>query len=297
MTDALRPEDLREGEMGLLPCPVDLETYAIALIVEEANEAGQMVGKWLRFGPDHARRDGLTARKGLSLELGDMLAAIDYGLAAGIVIPDVLAEQRKRKFAKLTDPTSLDDEGRRLAPVLTRPSPAPDKTAPVGEGIDLLTKAVGDIAAALTMAGAEAKINGWTAPYVAAINRADATPPAPEAETVASPAGESEEGVRFRRVLSSARGHLANVRAHGNAEANAAVVIAAALDAAEAALASPARNMVASEDQVEAAWTELKRICCSDASKAKRCIMVERHQFAAAIAAQQQSEHGEREDG
>lgn len=38
---------------------------------------------------------------------------------------------------------------------------------------DLLTRAVGDIAAALTLAGKEDKIADWTAPYVAAINHAD----------------------------------------------------------------------------------------------------------------------------
>lgn len=40
---------------------------------------------------------------------------------------------------------------------------------------DLLTKAVGDIAAALVLAGHESKIADWIAPYAAAINQADAS--------------------------------------------------------------------------------------------------------------------------
>lgn len=52
---------------------------------------------------------------------------------------------------------------------VTPPAPAPDN--------DLLTKAVGDISAALVMAGKEIKIAAWTAPYVEAINHADAATP------------------------------------------------------------------------------------------------------------------------
>jgi hypothetical protein len=96
----------------------ELTDYALGLLGEEAGEVCQMQGKWLRFGPDHARKDGLTARKGLSLEAGDILAAIDYGIAAGILDPATVAAQHKRKFARLTDPASVDDEGRRLAPEL-----------------------------------------------------------------------------------------------------------------------------------------------------------------------------------
>lgn len=44
---------------------------------------------------------------------------------------------------------------------------------------DLLTNAIGDIAAALTMGGNSKLINKWTAPYVEAVNRVDAFRPAP----------------------------------------------------------------------------------------------------------------------
>jgi hypothetical protein len=40
--------------------------------------------------------------------------------------------------------------------------------------VDLLTKAIGDISAALTMGGNDKLISKWTAPYVEAVNRADA---------------------------------------------------------------------------------------------------------------------------
>jgi hypothetical protein len=95
---------------------VTAETYALGLLVEEAGESAQMVGKWLRFGPDHTRNDGVTARKLLPVEVGDLLAAIDYATAAGVLDPDAVAAQRARKFAKLTNAASCDDEGRRLAP-------------------------------------------------------------------------------------------------------------------------------------------------------------------------------------
>ena len=43
----------------------------------------------------------------------------------------------------------------------------------VTQAADLLTKAIGDISAALTMAGKADKITEWTAPYVAAVNAMD----------------------------------------------------------------------------------------------------------------------------
>lgn len=98
--------------------PEALERYTIHLVAEEASEAIQMTGKWGRFGPDHARRDGLTARAGLALELGDVLAAIDFALCAGLIDPKKMLDQREAKFARLTDPDAVDDEGRQLAPPL-----------------------------------------------------------------------------------------------------------------------------------------------------------------------------------
>ena len=52
----------------------------------------------------------------------------------------------------------------------TTPLPSPD----AAEIVALLTKAVGDISAALSLAGKERAIARWTEPYVAAINAFDA---------------------------------------------------------------------------------------------------------------------------
>lgn len=63
-----------------------------------------------------------------------------------------------------------------------------EQARPAGEPVagdasamaDLLNRAVGDIAAALILAGKQAKIAKWTAPYIHALNDFDATPqPAP----------------------------------------------------------------------------------------------------------------------
>lgn len=98
-----------------------VEQYALGLLAEEPSELIQMVGKWLRFGPDHARNDGLTARRGLSLEAGDTLAAMDWAIAAGVLDVEVMMQQCSKKLARLCDPDAVDDEGRRLAPELANP--------------------------------------------------------------------------------------------------------------------------------------------------------------------------------
>ena len=63
-----------------------------------------------------------------------------------------------------------------IAFLLSRATPAPSDQAGL---VGLLTKAVGDITAALILAGKADKIAKWTAPYVAAINDADAKATAP----------------------------------------------------------------------------------------------------------------------
>jgi hypothetical protein len=95
-----------------------LETYALALLGEEAGEVNQMLGKWGRFGPDAPRRDGLTARRGLSLEMGDVIAALRYGVEAGVLDQKIIFAQAEAKYEKLINPLSVDAEGRRLAPAL-----------------------------------------------------------------------------------------------------------------------------------------------------------------------------------
>lgn len=92
------------------------DLYALGLLAEEMGETIQLVGKWLRFGPDHARSDGETARALLPTEMGDASAAIDFACLDGLVSFDAVVERHAAKKAKLLNPDSRDDEGRRLAP-------------------------------------------------------------------------------------------------------------------------------------------------------------------------------------
>jgi hypothetical protein len=92
------------------------DLYALGLMAEEMGEVIQLVGKWLRFGPDHARNDGESARSLLPMEMGDVAAAMDFASLDGIApFPEVIA-RREAKKAKLLSPDSRDDQGGRLAP-------------------------------------------------------------------------------------------------------------------------------------------------------------------------------------
>ncbi len=93
------------------------QDYALGLLAEECGEVVQVVGKCFRFGLDTPRgRTGPTARDLLHLELGDVLAAIDYAAARGVVDKAAIRKQRMAKRARLLDPKSRDARGRRLAP-------------------------------------------------------------------------------------------------------------------------------------------------------------------------------------
>lgn len=92
--------------------------YGRALLAEESSEIIKMAMKAERFGPHHARRDGLTAQRGLEMEIGDVLAAIDYLAAAGGIDMENVFEQHLTKIRRLLDDDATDDEGRRLAPDL-----------------------------------------------------------------------------------------------------------------------------------------------------------------------------------
>lgn len=103
----------------------EVETYALGLLCEEMGEAGQLIGKALRFGIDSVGvKDpltgnidmGVTARQRLNVELGDILAAIEYAIARGVVSGSEVIKTREKKLAKLLDPSSRDNCGRRLAP-------------------------------------------------------------------------------------------------------------------------------------------------------------------------------------
>lgn len=125
-------ERLRKAEMDMAGSPVEevipicallgeaadviADLYALGLVAEEMGEVVQLVGKWLRFGPDHARNDGETARVLLPNEMGDAEAAIHFACLDGLVSFSDVISRREAKKARLLDPASRDDEGRRLAP-------------------------------------------------------------------------------------------------------------------------------------------------------------------------------------
>lgn len=99
--------------------------YALGLLVEEMGEALQVIGKALRFGidtPGVKRLDGtvdmeVTPRKMMATELGDVRAAIDFGGMNQVFDVEETFVRRSRKLSKMTDPSQLDNLGRRLAPL------------------------------------------------------------------------------------------------------------------------------------------------------------------------------------
>jgi len=105
----------------------EAQRYALALLTEECGETLQTIGKAGRFGIDtpgvkHPYTGivdmSITPRTELEKELGDLMAAIDYAEAAGIIKASAVQSRRAEKFAKLTNPESLDNLGRKLAPTV-----------------------------------------------------------------------------------------------------------------------------------------------------------------------------------
>ena len=92
------------------------QRYAVALLGEEGCEIGQIAGKVGRFGLDSRRRDGSSAADLLHEEVGDLLAARDYAVMAGLLDPAELEKRRALKLAKLLNPKSRTAQGKRLAP-------------------------------------------------------------------------------------------------------------------------------------------------------------------------------------
>ncbi len=81
----------------------DAQTYACGLLVEECGEILQLIGKAIRFGIDTPGPDGTSARQRLNAECGDVLAAIDYGVAAGVIDARVRLPPKIKDFAKYVD--------------------------------------------------------------------------------------------------------------------------------------------------------------------------------------------------
>jgi hypothetical protein len=101
-----------------------IETYCLGLIVEESAEVGQWVGKALRFGidtPGQLDVDGQvsceTPRTMMPVELGDLLAAIEFSLLHGVVDRRSVEQARDAKLARLLDPRSRNNLGGPLAPI------------------------------------------------------------------------------------------------------------------------------------------------------------------------------------
>lgn len=106
------------ADKPLWPLLSSEEYYCLGLLTEEGGEISQEVGKALRFGPDTKNpKDGTTPRQRLSIECGDMQAAIDFNLDHGILDEETMENARVRKIDKLRDPVnSKDNLGRPLAP-------------------------------------------------------------------------------------------------------------------------------------------------------------------------------------
>lgn len=130
----------------------EAQQYALALLTEECGETLQTIGKAGRFGIDtpgvkHPYTGivdlTITPRTELEKELGDLMAAIDYAAAAGIVSASAVQSRRATKFEKLVNPESLDFDMTKAALALLQSKNCGDLT-------------VGDLAAAISNAIAAA---------------------------------------------------------------------------------------------------------------------------------------------
>jgi hypothetical protein len=101
---------------GPVPPPVMPEPYCLGLLTGEMGEALAVLGNMGRFGVDTPGHGGVIARRELEAEIGDVLAAIDFAIAHGVVHPEAVGLARRRKWEKLCNPASVDHLGRKLAP-------------------------------------------------------------------------------------------------------------------------------------------------------------------------------------
>jgi hypothetical protein len=109
--------------------PAEVEIYCLGLLAEEMGEALQLIGKALRFGldtPGVKRLDGTidmeaTPRSMLAVELGDLLAGIDFAQGHGVVSAYATVSAKELKYAKLIDGDAKDNLGRQLAPQYGEP--------------------------------------------------------------------------------------------------------------------------------------------------------------------------------
>lgn len=119
--------DISGNEDRAFGASMEPQTYALGLLNEECGEVVQLVGKALRFGIDTPNGVGPlaeTARGMLHRELGDLFAAVSYGIQSGLLDGFMIDGFAKHKLAKLLNPESKDNLGRRLAPAPTAQSPS-----------------------------------------------------------------------------------------------------------------------------------------------------------------------------
>jgi NTP pyrophosphatase (non-canonical NTP hydrolase) len=98
------------------PNTIDPERYCLGLLAGEMGEAAAVIGNALRFGLVTPQNSQETAAQELAMELGDVLAAIDFAIMHGLVDAAEVTEQRMEKRRKLLNAKARDNLGRRLAP-------------------------------------------------------------------------------------------------------------------------------------------------------------------------------------
>jgi hypothetical protein len=155
---------------------------------------GPLDGHYFGEKPEHERgnfwwRKALRAAEKTALEqAGEPVAVTELDDRNEGMVCTGCGTTKTVAFIKANSPTAFTCcPERNMIPVrdAIKPAESPLPTLQrlgqefdAGDGwADLMTKAIGDIAAALALAGKTEKVASWTAPYVAAVNQFDAHPP------------------------------------------------------------------------------------------------------------------------
>jgi len=166
------------------------ETYCLGLIVEEKDEVGQLIGKAIRFGldtPGVKRLDGTvdmeqTPRTMLAVELGDLLAAIDFARDHGLFDRSAIAAAHERKYRKLRDATALDNLGRPLAPQPATPRPPSQHREPIEA--DREAELIRRLVLPMVAERSREPMDAWDQAHRALSSLAFSTPAASDAEAL-----------------------------------------------------------------------------------------------------------------
>jgi NTP pyrophosphatase (non-canonical NTP hydrolase) len=79
----------------------DRQREVLVITQEEAAEVIQEISKVFRFGIDDNHRDGMTHRKRLEAEIGDLLCMIDLMVDNRLIDPTAVELARQAKVTKL----------------------------------------------------------------------------------------------------------------------------------------------------------------------------------------------------